>query len=192
DLLIEGVVDLAGEAGLGPGRRDLRLDLPDHILPGPVARPQRVLQLRRQLFPNPHVRTSRKTSRKLFTRQQRNGTVSFGNPSAPACFALRAFVKRFTNSKETEVLTQITTDWRDLAACRDSEPGLFFPVGTTGPAVEQIEAAIAICMSCSVREECLQYALETNQESGVWGGYAEDDRRRLRKRWLAERRRRTV
>jgi WhiB family redox-sensing transcriptional regulator len=91
------------------------------------------------------------------------------------------------------VLTNITTtDWRDLAACRDSEPSLFFPVGTTGPAVDQIEAAIAICATCAVQEDCLQYALETNQESGVWGGYAEDDRRRLRKRWLAERRRRAV
>ena len=88
--------------------------------------------------------------------------------------------------------TTITTDWRDLADCRDSEPTLFFPVGTTGPAIDQIEAAIAICMTCPVQESCLQYALETNQESGVWGGYAEDDRRRLRKRWLAERRRRAV
>ena len=90
------------------------------------------------------------------------------------------------------LLTTITTDWRDLAACRDSEPTLFFPVGTTGPAIDQIEAAIAICSICPVQEDCLQYALETNQESGVWGGYAEDDRRRLRKRWLAERRRRAV
>ena len=76
--------------------------------------------------------------------------------------------------------TTITTDWRDLASCRDSEPTLFFPVGTTGPAVDQIDAAIAICSTCLVQEDCLQYALETNQESGVWGGYAEDDRRRLR------------
>ncbi len=82
------------------------------------------------------------------------------------------------------------TDWRELAACRDSDPSLFFPIGTTGPAVDQIEVARAICAQCSVREECLNYALETNQEAGVWGGYAEDDRRRLRKRWLAERRRR--
>lgn len=88
--------------------------------------------------------------------------------------------------------TTITTDWRDLASCRDSEPTLFFPIGTTGPAVDQIETAVAICNTCMVREDCLQYALETNQESGVWGGYAEDDRRRLRKRWLAERRRRSV
>ena len=81
-------------------------------------------------------------------------------------------------------------DWRDLAACRDSEPNLFFPVGTTGPALDLIEEAKEICGECSVREECLMYALETNQEAGVWGGYAEDERRRLRKRWLAERRRR--
>lgn len=87
--------------------------------------------------------------------------------------------------------TTITiTDWRDTAACLDSDPSLFFPVGSTGPAVEQIAMATAICTTCQVIDDCLQYALETNQESGVWGGYAEDDRRRLRKRWLAKRRRR--
>ena len=88
------------------------------------------------------------------------------------------------------MITLTVTDWRDTAACRDSEPNLFFPIGSTGPAVDQIEAAKAICVECIVREDCLAYALETNQEAGVWGGYAEDERRRLRKRWLAERRRR--
>lgn len=86
----------------------------------------------------------------------------------------------------------VTTDWRTLSECRDSDPNLFFPVGSTGPAVEQIAAAKKICASCPVSEECLQYALETNQEAGVWGGYAEDERRRLRKRWLADRRRRSL
>ena len=81
------------------------------------------------------------------------------------------------------------TTWRELSACRESDPNLFFPIGSTGPAVDQIEKAKIICDACSVQEACLQYALETNQEAGVWGGYAEDDRRRLRKRWLAERRR---
>jgi WhiB family transcriptional regulator, redox-sensing transcriptional regulator len=90
------------------------------------------------------------------------------------------------------LLKTITTDWRDLAECRESDAAIFFPVGTTGLAVDQIEGAIAICNTCAVKDDCLQYALETNQESGVWGGYAEDDRRRLRKRWLAERRRRAV
>ena len=86
----------------------------------------------------------------------------------------------------------ITTTWREVAACRDSDPNLFFPVGTTGPALDQIAEAKAICSSCMVQDECIQYALESNQEAGVWGGYPEDERRRLRKRWLAERRRRSA
>ena len=86
--------------------------------------------------------------------------------------------------------TVIVAEWRELALCRDSDANLFFPVGSTGPAIDQIESAKAVCAQCSVQESCLQYALQTNQEAGVWGGYAEDERRRLRKRWLAERRRR--
>ena len=81
------------------------------------------------------------------------------------------------------------SNWREASACRDSEPNLFFPIGTTGLAIDQIQEAKSICSMCLVAAECLQYALQTNQEAGVWGGYAEDERRRLRKRWMAERRR---
>lgn len=88
------------------------------------------------------------------------------------------------------VVIPTSTDWQDVAACRGSDSTIFFPIGTTGPAIDHIRQAVAICGTCEVQETCLRYAFETNQESGVWGGYAEDDRRRLRKRWLAERRRR--
>ena len=80
-------------------------------------------------------------------------------------------------------------DWRDRAACRDTEPDLFFPVGTTGGAIEQIEAAKAVCRSCDAMSPCLEFALATNQESGVWGGTSEEERRKLRKAWLARQRR---
>ncbi len=80
-------------------------------------------------------------------------------------------------------------DWRKVAACRNTEPDLFFPIGTTGPAIEQIEAAKRVCMSCEALEPCLEFALATNQESGIWGGTSEEERRKLRKAWLAARRR---
>jgi WhiB family transcriptional regulator, redox-sensing transcriptional regulator len=71
--------------------------------------------------------------------------------------------------------------WRAHASCRDTDPDLFFPVGTTGPAVEQIAAAKAVCASCPSRQPCLEFALETNQDSGVWGGLSEDERRTIRR-----------
>lgn len=80
-------------------------------------------------------------------------------------------------------------DWRLDASCRDSNPDLFFPIGTTGPAVDQIEAAKRVCRTCESQEPCLDFALATNQESGVWGGTSEEERRKLRKAWLAARRR---
>ncbi|HUQ62204.1 MAG TPA: WhiB family transcriptional regulator [Acidimicrobiales bacterium] len=80
-------------------------------------------------------------------------------------------------------------NWRLRASCQTTDPELFFPVGTAGAAIDQIEAAKEVCQQCEVRVECLTFALRTNQESGVWGGTSEEERRRLRKRWLADRRR---
>jgi len=82
----------------------------------------------------------------------------------------------------------VSDDWRIDAACRDTEPDLFFPIGSTGAAVEQISAAKAVCMQCLARPECLEFALETNQDSGVWGGASEDERRAIRRRRARQRR----
>ena len=78
--------------------------------------------------------------------------------------------------------------WRDRAACRDSAPDLFFPIGSTGAALEEVRAAKAVCARCVVREQCLEFALETNQEAGIWGGASEEERRTLRRERLASRR----
>jgi WhiB family transcriptional regulator, redox-sensing transcriptional regulator len=37
-----------------------------------------------------------------------------------------------------------------------------------------------VCAGCGVREDCLEFAVLTNQEFGVWGGTSEEERRRLR------------
>ena len=79
-------------------------------------------------------------------------------------------------------------DWRAKAACRDKDPGLFFPVGTTGAAYQQIEEAKAGCRTCKVIDACLKGALDTNQDYGVWGGLSEDERRALKRRAMRARR----
>ncbi|MFF2236503.1 WhiB family transcriptional regulator [Streptomyces anulatus] len=76
----------------------------------------------------------------------------------------------------------VNTNWRTVAVCRDEDPDLFFPVGTTGPAVVQAEEARAVCRRCPVMERCLQWALESGQDHGVWGGTDENDRRRIQRR----------
>ncbi|MDR0504359.1 MAG: WhiB family transcriptional regulator [Bifidobacteriaceae bacterium] len=79
-------------------------------------------------------------------------------------------------------------DWRHDAACLEEDPELFFPIGNTGPALIQIEDAKAVCRRCSVAAVCLQWALDTNQDSGVWGGLSEDERRSLKRRTARARR----
>jgi WhiB family redox-sensing transcriptional regulator len=72
--------------------------------------------------------------------------------------------------------------WRDLGACRDEDPELFFPVGTQGPARDQIACAQAVCGRCPVIGECLRWALATGQTEGIWGGLTTEERRALRYR----------
>lgn len=79
-------------------------------------------------------------------------------------------------------------DWRSKAACLDKDPELFFPVGNTGPALLQIEEAKAVCRSCEVVDTCLKWAMESGQDSGVWGGMSEDERRAMKRRAARARR----
>ena len=76
----------------------------------------------------------------------------------------------------------MSVDWRHNAVCREEDPELFFPVGDTGPALLQIEEAKAVCRRCPVMETCLQWAMDTGQDSGVWGGMSEQERRKLHRR----------
>jgi WhiB family redox-sensing transcriptional regulator len=72
-------------------------------------------------------------------------------------------------------------EWVHRARCKDEDPELFFPIGTTGAAAAQIDAAKTICMECPVRVECLEWSLATGQDAGVWGGMSEEERRALRR-----------
>jgi WhiB family transcriptional regulator, redox-sensing transcriptional regulator len=71
--------------------------------------------------------------------------------------------------------------WRNVAACRDADPELFFPVGATGPALGQIEEAKRICRGCLARAHCLDWALVHAVSAGVWGGTTEGERYTIRR-----------
>jgi WhiB family redox-sensing transcriptional regulator len=67
-------------------------------------------------------------------------------------------------------------EWMNRAACTDTDPELFFPVSSEGPGARQREEAKRVCAGCPVRAACLEYALESGQRSGVWGGLDERER----------------
>ncbi|WP_270975789.1 WhiB family transcriptional regulator [Trueperella sp.] len=79
-------------------------------------------------------------------------------------------------------------DWRHRAECLNEDPELFFPIGSSGPAMAQVERAKAVCLRCGVQEICLKWALDNNQDAGVWGGMSEDERRTLKRRTARVRR----
>jgi len=79
-------------------------------------------------------------------------------------------------------------DWRERAACRAVDPELFFPVGTSPGAMTQASRAGAVCQTCAVREPCLEFAVDTGQVDGVWGGLYDVALRRLVTRGRREKR----
>jgi len=66
--------------------------------------------------------------------------------------------------------------WQERALCAQTDPEAFFPEkgGSTREAKK-------VCVSCDVRAECLEYALENDERFGIWGGLSERERRRLKK-----------
>ncbi|NKX50088.1 WhiB family transcriptional regulator [Arthrobacter deserti] len=69
--------------------------------------------------------------------------------------------------------------WQADALCAQTDPEAFFPEkgGSTRDAKK-------VCGACTVRAQCLEYALANEERFGIWGGLSERERRRLRKRAL--------
>ena len=74
-------------------------------------------------------------------------------------------------------------DWMLEGGCGYTDTDLFFPVGSSMKAMKQANEAKAICMECPVIAECLEYAIRTNQDSGIWGGTTEDERKSIRRQY---------
>jgi WhiB family redox-sensing transcriptional regulator len=82
-------------------------------------------------------------------------------------------------------------DWQEEAACRAYENILFFgpEQGESDIERQNREArAKAICHQCPVIEPCLEFAMETNQKYGIWGGLSDKERASLKRRRARARR----
>lgn len=67
--------------------------------------------------------------------------------------------------------------WQEHALCAQTDPEAFFPEkgGST-------REAKAVCANCSVRAECLDYALKNDERFGIWGGKSERERRLVKRK----------
>lgn len=82
-----------------------------------------------------------------------------------------------TLHSELILLTDDTDDdWQDRALCAQTDPESFYPDkgGSTREAKK-------VCLSCEVRDECLEYALDNDERFGIWGGLSERERRKLKR-----------
>lgn len=67
-------------------------------------------------------------------------------------------------------------EWKQLGLCSQVDPDLWFP--EKGGSAREPKR---ICQDCPVRAQCLEYALETDQRFGVWGGTSERERRKIKR-----------
>jgi len=74
--------------------------------------------------------------------------------------------------------------WRTAGSCASADPELFFPVAGNQKAAAR---ACRICAGCPVRRQCLEFAVETGETEGIWGGTTPAERVRARAAPMAKR-----
>lgn len=68
--------------------------------------------------------------------------------------------------------------WMREALCAQTDPELFFPDNTRNS--RQAAEAKKVCHACTVRAECLIWALENGEDTGVLGGLTEKERQQIK------------
>lgn len=83
-------------------------------------------------------------------------------------------MRRLTSRPTTNAVSTEHHDWRDLSTCSTVDPETFFPTGPTKKV--HLERAKRICSFCPVQQQCRDWAEETGEAFGVWGGLDEEER----------------
>ena len=87
-----------------------------------------------------------------------------------------------TNLLEEESVTPMDRSWQPVALCRGNHSHLFFPPTTSERKDERERREIrakSICQVCPVQNSCLDYAVESTEQYGIWGGFTETERRQI-------------
>lgn len=122
----------------------------------------RALQIRK-------TRIKAKTARavaELWEREQ----AKVGQPGAVAPSSRAAY--------DLPVFWEGDTSWMKRGACRGSDAPTWLFFAGRGD-IRTTEAAKAVCATCGVTEQCLDYALR-NRAAGVWGGTSGAERRGMK------------
>jgi WhiB family redox-sensing transcriptional regulator len=75
--------------------------------------------------------------------------------------------------------------WQVRASCRGPQAEVFFPPSRVERKEERLireRAAKSICRTCTVKSECLDYALRIREPHGIWGGLNEAERKQILER----------
>ena len=67
-------------------------------------------------------------------------------------------------------------NWRSEGACLAADPDLFFPAAADAEAAQETARARRICAGCPVKRQCLDYAMQTGEPTGIWGGTTPQER----------------
>ena len=78
-------------------------------------------------------------------------------------------------------MIEYAANWRAASACLTADPDLFFPFAAGTAFNQQVSRALLICADCPVRQQCLDFAMQTGEKDGIWGGTTPEERIRARR-----------
>lgn len=125
-----------------------------------------------------------KTAIKMLTLARKAGhDIPFDErrPTRPAVYTLEQRRNMSIGQQEAFWPVYDPAPWREHANCKNVNVNLFFPEQGDNSTVW---AAKQVCRACTVRTECLQYALNMGDKFGIWGGTSERQRRLIRAGYL--------
>jgi WhiB family redox-sensing transcriptional regulator len=91
-------------------------------------------------------------------------------------FAVKA-APRYDPTPDLSGYLPVELEWQRDALCSQTDPEAFYPDKGSSPS-----AAKTVCMACPVRQACLDWAIDTYEPFGVWGGMTERQRKNERGR----------